>query len=144
MLFDGDTTHKLADERSIPGLEKWFENVLPSVFGDGGDTTTASSSDSTPAAQTTTETDVGVGGGVEETPTPTPKPSKSKGKKQKKASSTSEGVVSGDVAVQDISFKSLVAASGNRVALFYFTSDGLHDKVLGLGFHIVSSWSYLR
>jgi hypothetical protein len=130
MLFDGDTTHKLADERSIPGLEKWFEKVLPSVFGDGGDTTT--------------DTDVGVGGGVEETPTPTPKPSKSKGKKQKKASSTLEGVVSGDAAVQDISFKSLVAASGNRVALFYFTSDGLHDKVLGLGFHIVSSWSYLR
>ena len=129
MLFDGDTTHKLADERSIPGLEKWFEKVLPSVFGDGGDATSASSSDSTPAAQATTETDVGVGGGAEETPTPTPKPSEAKGKKQKKTSSTSEGVVSGDAAVQDISFKGLVAASGNRVALFYFTSDGLHDKV---------------
>ena len=32
-------------------------------------------------------------------------------------------------AVKDISFKKLVDATGNRVALFYFASDGLHDKV---------------
>jgi hypothetical protein len=33
MLFDGKTTHKLTKDRSIPGLETWFSEVLPEVFG---------------------------------------------------------------------------------------------------------------
>ncbi len=31
MLFDGATTHKLTSDRSIPGLEKWFSEVLPAA-----------------------------------------------------------------------------------------------------------------
>ena len=34
MLFDGKTTHTLTTDRSIPGLEKWFKEVLPTVFGE--------------------------------------------------------------------------------------------------------------
>jgi len=39
---------------------------------------------------------------------------------------------SGGGAVKDISFKNLVAAAGDRVALFYFTSDGLHEPVVAI------------
>ena len=43
MLFDGKGTHKLTTDRSIPGLEKWFAEVLPQAFPKEGDASTDAS-----------------------------------------------------------------------------------------------------
>jgi len=130
MLFDGKTTHTLTTDRSIPGLEKWFSEVLPEVFG--GADADASRAAANPrqaqeaGAEVAPDGDAGPQDKEEAaTPSPPPSPSKSKGKGKGKG----KGATAGGSLVQDISFKSLVAASGSRVAFFYFTSDDLHEPV---------------
>jgi hypothetical protein len=131
MLFDGKGTHKLTTDRSIPGLEKWFAEVLPQVFPGEEPASPPEPAASTSGADSSTAGSFGGASGSsdvhsdvatpssptqepEATPAPSPPSAKGKGRKSP---------------VKDISFKSLVAATGNRVALFYFTSDGLHGKV---------------
>jgi len=66
MLFDGKTTHTLTKDRSIPGLETWFSEVLPEVFGPTDDVdagaSAAAAAQHAPTVDLSTAGDFGRGG----------------------------------------------------------------------------------